>query len=253
MAWASSGRKRFGGLGDLPGACPITWAVIGVNLLTFLAAFVRVGYMEGNFAFDAAGFLARPWTAVTYLLVAPENLLSLLLSAYVFWLFSGSLERSWGSRDYLVFLLLITAAPALALWVALLLTGVNLQLIGLWLPVSATVVAWATINPHERVMLYFVIPLEARWLALLAGVLVFFNVRFPFGIFALAGCGVAWWYAQGGKYRLWALGRGTTSSPKPRLRTRRFTLNPLDALQRWRRKRQFARLLKRSGLRDLDS
>ncbi len=248
MAWASSGRKGFGGLGALPGACPITWVVIGVNLLTFLAAFVRVAYVEATFAFAATEFLSRPWTAVTYPLVAPLNVVSVAFSAYLFWLFSGSLERSWGSRDYLVFLLLITVAPALGLWVVFILTGQSLQLIGLWLPVSATVVAWATINPYERIMLYFVIPLEARWLGVLAAGLVFFGIRFPFGLFALAGCGIAWWYAQGGKYRLWSFSRGRTSAPTPRLRTRRFTLNPVEALRRWRRKRQFARLLKRSGL-----
>lgn len=254
MAWTGRTQKGLGGLADLPGACPITWAVIGANLLTFLASFVRVASIW-SLAFDAAVFPARPWTAFTYPLLAPENVISLLLSAYVFWLFGGSLERSWGSRDYLVFLLLIAIAPAFALWLAFLLTGQSLVLAGLWVPASATTVAWAAINPYERLLIYFVIPLEARWLGVLAAAMVFFSFPFPYGVFALAGCAIALWYARGGKYRFWGPSRGGLgpSGPPARPRTRRFTLNPIEAIQRWRRKRQFARLLKRSGLRDNDS
>ncbi len=253
MAWRGRSRKGFDGFSDLPGACPITWAAIAINAATFLASFAGVASAWDMLVFDAARFTAAPWTAISYALVASGNIVVLLLAGYVFWMFGGSLERSWGGRDYLVFLILVTAAPAVALWGAFLLTGQSVQLAGLWLPVAATTVAWAAINPSERLMLYFVVPIEARWLGLVAVALVFFEFRFPMGLFALAGCGVAWWYVRGGKYRLWGLLRGGRGEVRGRPRTPRVPMNPLAAIQRWRRKRQFARLVKRSGLRDLDS
>ncbi len=252
MARSRGSRKGFARLADLPGACPITWAVIGANVVTFLLSYAGAARASEGLVFDPAVLLSRPWTVFSYPLVAVDFVV-LLVSAYMFWLFSGSLERSWGGWDYVVFLGVVTAAPAIALWVGMSLTGMSVPLAGLWLPVAATAVAWATINPYERVLLYFVIPLEARWLGLLAVLLVFFSFRpFPLGVFALAGCGVAWWYARGGKYQLWRLRRGGESGPRP-VRERSFTLNPLDAIQRWRRKRQFMRLIKRSGFRDHDS
>ncbi len=253
MAWSGRRRRGVGRLADLPGTCPVTWLVIGANAVTFLATTVGgVGWPALTF-WSATG-LAQPWSVITYPLIAGPLNLWLLVSGYMFWLFGGSLERSWGARDYVVFLLLITAAPAISLWVATLLTGQNVVLAGLWLPLAATVVAWAALNPFERLLFYFIIPLQARWLALVVVVLVLFSFRpVLLGFFALAGCGVAWWYARGGKYRLWQLTRGGRRGTMPRVRERRVSLNPLDAVRRWKRKRQFMRLVKRSGLRDLDS
>jgi len=225
--------------------------LIGANVLTFLLIFSGVPVAE-NLAFDPIGLLSRPWIILTYSLVATD-IVTLLLSSYILWLFGGSLERSWGGPDYVVFLVLTIAAPAISVWIGMLLTGLSVPLVGLWLPVAAATVAWATINPHERLLLYFVVPIEARWLGLVAAAVVFFSSRFPVGFFKLAGCGVAWWYARGGKYRLWALRRGELGGGRPQGRERSVTFNPLDAFQRWRRKRQFMRLIKRSGFRDHDS
>lgn len=253
MTWSSRSGKGLGGLADLPGACPITWAVIGANAVTFLMVFAGAAGVWEGLVFDSAALVLRPWTALSYPLVATTGIVNLLLSAYMFWLFSGSLERSWGGRDYVVFLVLVTVTPAIALSVGTFLLGPSMRLAGLWLLVAATTVAWATINPYERLLLYFVVPLQARWLGLLAIVVLFFAFPFPFGVFALAGCGVAWWYAQGGKYRLWGLARGSGSGSGSHAHSRQVTLNPLELIQRWRRKRQVARLLKRSGFRNHDS
>jgi len=203
----------------LPGDCPVTWVLILANLCTFLLGFL--GYpVPDAFAFHTLFPLARPWTFLTYPLVGADSVVGVLLSAYVFWLFGGSLERAWGARDYLVFLGLTALATALSLWIGAALLDRGAVLGGLWMPVAAATVAWATLNPYERILVYFAIPVEGRWLGVLAGVLVFFSFRFPMGLFALAGCGAAWWYARGG----------------------RFAANPLAAYRQWRRRREFRRL-----------
>lgn len=215
----------------LPGACPVTWAVVAANAATFVLSFVGVQLPLG---FHPEGAAARPWTVLTYALDGGGSVLALVLSAYALWVFGGSLERAWGGREYARFLVAVSALPALALWGAAFALGSAGELSGLWLPVAGCAVAWSVVNPAERVLAYFAIPVEGRWIGWLAAALVFFSFPFPLGAFALAGCAVAWWYASGGRYRM-----RHVSVRVP---------NPLEAFRRWRRKRQFLRLMRRSGL-----
>ncbi|MCS7171867.1 MAG: DUF1751 domain-containing protein [Armatimonadetes bacterium] len=207
---------------SLPGDCPVTWALILTNLVTFLLDFLGFPLPEA-FAFTTLVPFSRPWSFLTYPLAGADAIVGLLLGAYVFWLLGGSLERAWGGRDYLIFLGLTTLATALGLWIGATLLDRVAVLAGLWMPVAAATVAWATLNPYERLLVYFAIPVEGRWLGLLAVVIVFFSFRFPLGVFALTGCGVAWWYARGGRY----------------------ASSPLEAYRRWRRRREFRRLWNR--------
>lgn len=219
----------------LPGACPVTWAVVAANAATFVLWFVGVDLPLG---FHPARVGVQPWTFLTYALNGSGSVLSLVLSAYALWLFGGSLERAWGGWQYGSFLALSAGLAAFALWGAELVVGRSVGLSGLWLPTAACAVAWSVINPRERLLVYFAIPVEGRWVGWLAVALVFFSFPFPLGAFALAGCGFGAWYARAGGYRVWP-GHGA------RLR------NPLEAYARWRRKREFRRLLRRSGLDDL--
>jgi hypothetical protein len=220
---------------NLPGDCPLTWAVVGANLTTFVLSYVGVRW---PLSFHPAAAAAEPWTLLTYALDGSGSLLSVLLSSYALWVFGGSLERGWLLRDYGRFLALTTAAPAAALWLAGMGLGMEVGLSGLWLPVAACAVAWSVVHPYERLLVYFAVPVEGRWIGPLSAALVFFSFPFPLGAFALSGCAVAWWYASGGRY---GLGRGS----RARLG------NPLSAYRRWRRKREFRRLMRRSGLGDL--
>ncbi|MER3456598.1 MAG: hypothetical protein C4304_06885 [candidate division GAL15 bacterium] len=214
---------------SLPGSCPVTWTWIGANTATFLASFVG---LDLALSFSPSAVAARPWTVLTYALDGSGSVISLVLSAYVLWVFGGSLERSWLPRDYVRFLLLTTPTPAMALWLAAAWLNQGVALSGLWLPVAACSVAWSVLNPHERLLLYLAVPVEGRWVGPLAAAVVFFSFPFPLGVFALAGCALSWAYASGqfgGRAPLRGLG-------------------PVEAYRRWRRKREFQRLMRRSGL-----
>ncbi len=236
----------------LPGDCPITWTLLAANAGTFLLGFAGGLDALPPLAFVAPRARAAPWTVLTYPLVGTGGALGVLLGGYMLWVFGGSLERAWGRRDYVRFLGLVTAAPALALWAGGLAIGRPVVLAGPWLLLAAAVVAWTTVNPAERLLAFFVLPVQARWLGLVAAVLVFFSLPFPMGAFALAGCGVARWYAASGRVGL---------APRARVRLHGRLAsrhreeppvgwNPIERLRRWRRRRQVARLLRRAGLHD---
>ena len=230
------------GMAQLPGSCPVTWGVLAANAVTFVGAFVAGTSWSGLIFFSPA-LVLRPWTAFTYPLIGTGGVFWLLIGGYVFWLFGGSLERSWGWRDYILFLLLASGSTAAAVWLASVLIGRSALLAGVGMPLAAITVAWAAINPFERVALYFVLPVEARWVGVLAAVVVVFSLPRPLGLFALAGCGVAWWYVRQGRYLLIH-----PAHPRRRLdrRERSLTLNPIAWYRRWRLRRQFMRLVKGS-------
>jgi hypothetical protein len=237
------------GISEFPGDCPVTWAVLGANVLTFVWAFIAETSWSGV-AFFSPALLQRPWTALTYPLIGTGSILGILIGGYVFWMFGGSLERSWGWRGYVAFLMLVSASSAVALWLASVVTGRGALLAGFWLPLAAITVAWTAINPYERIALYFVLPVEARWVGILAAAAVLFSLPFPLGVFALAGCGAAWWYVREGRYVLIR-----PAHPRRRLeRTERsLTLNPIAWYRRWRLRRQFMHLVKGSKEDDDDT
>jgi len=235
-------------LTQLPGSCPVTWSVIGAHTLTFVAGFVGGGSLWIPFVLRTNAVLEAPWSLLTYPLIG-VGIVWVLLGGYMMWLFGGSLERAWGVAGYIRFLILVTLATAAGMWLGATLLGRSAALAGLSLPLAAVTVAWAAINPAERLLLYFVLPIESRWLAIGVAVLVFFSFPFPMGLFALAGCAVAWWYVRTGRYVL----SGGPASRRPRRARapeRRTTLNPFALYRRWRLKRQFTRLMRGSSTRD---
>lgn len=234
-------------MSDLPGDCPVTWAVLAANALTFVVAFVGGGSLL-TLQFYAPELPQRPWTAFTYPLLGVGNLFWLLIGGYVLWLFGGSLERAWGWRGYTIFLFATSGSTAVALWLASVLLGSSAVLVGFSMPLAAVTVAWAAINPYERVLLYFALPLEARWLGILVAVFVVISQPFPMGIFALAGCAVAVWYVRQGRYLSVRAG-----GPRRVTREGALTLNPFAWYRRWRLGRQFRRLTKRIKRDDSDT
>ena len=131
MKRAEFGWNRGEWLWRLPGDCPLTWVVLGANAVTFLIAFLGSGAVSSALVFRTFAFAAQPWTAITYPLVADGHILWLLIAGYVFWLFGGSLQRSWGRRDYLLFLGLTAAASTVGLWLGSVLFGRGALLAGL--------------------------------------------------------------------------------------------------------------------------
>lgn len=229
----------------LPGDCPVTWALIIANSLTFLLAYVGVGLLDGELVFTTSSFVQRPWTALTYPVIAGGQIFWILLSAYVLWLFGGSLERAWGPRQYGAFLTLVTIAPALGLWVGSVLTERGTVLFGLGLPLAAIIVTWTSINPSELLLAYFVIPIQARWLGVIVLVLTALSFPFALGIFALAGPAVGLWFLRLGRYGQLLPRRARSPARATRVREgERFTLNPIAALRRWRQRRRFRRLVR---------
>lgn len=148
------------------------------------------------------GWLLQPWSLVTYPFVDPGPL-GLLLQGYFLYLVGGILERSWGSRNFLAIFFIFTAVSSVALLVPAYLFNVRVDLIGLWLPLSTLVVAWAAMDPEAQIYIWGILPVKLKYVALADVLMISFSFISRYeelgplvAVFALAGPAAAWFYVR---------------------------------------------------------
>jgi hypothetical protein len=112
------------------------------------------------------------------------------------------------------------------------------------------------LNPGLQINIWCVLPIQAKWLAVIEIVVVFFlyaqrSINPLMGFFALGGCAAAYFWARvtsWGGLRLYAATRLPARPAKAQVPADdAFTwrsLNPFDRIARARRKKQFERLMR---------
>ena len=156
----------------------------GVKWLLILAAAVSLGVgtyrawlspengalVAESLAFSAGGVLSgRLWQPATYTLLNLDPI-GLLIGLWMIWSFGSALERRWGTRRLLFFYfgttILAAAVTTLIGLVAPGLRGVHYA--GLWTGLEALAAAFAVNFADQQINVFFVLPLQARYLIHLA-------------------------------------------------------------------------------------
>ena len=153
---------------------------------------------------------ARPWSFLTYAWMQMPFGDGLTLMFFVFlmmWLFSfGSVvEKDLGSRGFAVLWFASTVVTGVVLWVGMQILHVDVMYGGAYLPVSAVTMVWCARYPNTSIMLYGIIPVPGRWLALIDVIIVIliYGSGIPLlGVFAAAPLGLAYAYGLGKLPRL---------------------------------------------------
>jgi hypothetical protein len=103
------------------------------------------------------------WRLFTFVFMPQaQHPIFLFFALYIFYLMGSALENFWGTFRYNVFLLIGYVAT------------VAVSFLSPYTPASVTFLAgsvflaFATLNPSFRLMLFFMFPIEIKWLALLA-------------------------------------------------------------------------------------
>ncbi|HYH78946.1 MAG TPA: rhomboid family intramembrane serine protease [Longimicrobium sp.] len=151
--------------------------LIGITA-AFLALFVaddlaRLG-LTPRLVFIPQEFLRQPWSVLTFPFVErhPFSLLFILLTLFFF---GGALEDKWGGRGFLKFL----GASALGgVLLALLLVPLSprmamMPLAGFEGAIYGMLLAFALYWPEMEIRIWGIIPVKAKWLALVAAVIGF--------------------------------------------------------------------------------
>lgn len=159
-----------------------------------LTVYLLVGYVIGfgivNLMRDMVGYLTlepalilrgQVWRLISWVLLPPtDNLISLVFLVLLYYSLGTALERTWGSFRYNVYIfsgLLFTVLAVFGLYafyyfrygVEVPLSAVGL--IGTNYITMSIFLAFAVIYPDMEVMLYFILPIKMKWMALVYVVL----------------------------------------------------------------------------------
>ncbi len=121
-------------------------------------------------------FEGQVWRLVTFLLEPPSSsIIWIVFSLYFYYFIGTALEQTWGTFRFNVYYLI----GVLGIIAAALISGEGYNM---YLNLSLFF-AFATLYPDHQVMLFFIIPVRIKWLALLDALL--FVVMFVLGSWAV--------------------------------------------------------------------
>lgn len=204
MAGASPFQQLFSRL--LRSGAPLTFSLLTLEIATFLLFFLASGGAGGRLlqtlAFSTQTAASQPWTVVTYIFAWPGN--SILLPLCVFfglYYFASALERGMGTPVFTGLMATLTVFSPLALWAGAAALQIEVTLASAALPIAAVIVGWATRYPESAVMLWFVVPVKAKWLGWFTAAIVALGYGWgtpALSLFALFPLAIAHFWVKGG-------------------------------------------------------
>lgn len=134
------------------------YVVIGNLIVYFFDAFSK-GTFSPMLAFSAQAILhGQLWRLLTFIFVPLESdLLFLALSLYFYYFIGSALEREWGSGKFTLFYLM---GVVLNILVGFISGSASMHYVNLSL-----FFAFATLYPDMQLLLFFIIPIKVKWLA----------------------------------------------------------------------------------------
>jgi membrane associated rhomboid family serine protease len=175
--------------GDWTGSeTPAVFGLLVIMLVFFAAGFLVPGLLQDLVAWlgwpiDPQWFAQlRFWQILTYPFVH-TGFLQMLFDGIVIFFFGSVLERAWGTPRFIAFFFLCgivagLAAIAMQFIVPGLPGGFFLGMTGHFVGLG---VAYGALNPNARIYIYFVLPVEARWLGWISIALELFTNSGAYG------------------------------------------------------------------------
>jgi membrane associated rhomboid family serine protease len=162
------------------------YLVIG-QVLFWSVSFLGFFDLERIALLPAAVYQGEVWRIVTFLFLPPAaHPVFIAFAWYMFWMMGSALETHWGAFRYNLFLLI---GWALTVAVAFLFPGsyaTNVFLAG------SVFLAFAFLNPDFEILIFFILPVKIKWLALIAWLVyayAFFRGGLPVKLMVLASVG----------------------------------------------------------------
>ena len=154
----------------MPPLPPVTQALLLANVAVVFLARLLGGGLFGIFALWPLGAGFWPWQIGTYAFLhgSFEHLFFNMLGL---WMFGAELEQLWGRQRYLQFYFASVIAAALCQLLVNALLGSTAPTVGASGGLFGLLLAFALIFPNRTILLFFVIPMKAKYLVLLYGLI----------------------------------------------------------------------------------
>ena len=122
------------------------------------------------------------WQLVTYLFLH-AGFFHIIFNLFALWMFGPDLEKEWGSRQFLFFYFLTGIGAGIVQ--VLVMPSSTTMTVGCSGAIYGLLLAYGLIFPERLIYLYMLIPIRAKWFAVLMGVIEFVSS------FGTPGSGVA--------------------------------------------------------------
>ena len=122
-------------------------------------------------------FKGQVWRVLSFIIAYPEssNILFTLMAIYFFYWTGSKVENYWGKARFTLYYLFGIIGTVIAGFIVGQITNVYLNL--------SLFLAFCTMFPNERVLIFFVIPIKVKWLGIVEA--VFIIALFIFGYWAI--------------------------------------------------------------------
>jgi len=213
VSWREPRPVVFGGP-LTPGVRTLVFVTIGVFIFQLVAGWlaqVRLERIFGLVPYDVVHHLFL-WQMGTYLFLH-GGFFHILFNMLGLWMFGNDLEELWGTQRFIRFYF-ITGVGA-ALCSVLVSPNSTIPIIGASGAIYGILAAYGILFPERTLLLYFVIPIKAKWFVLILGLITFWSSLSASGggvayVAHLGGMLFGWLYLRSG-------GMGPGSGPKFRL------------------------------------
>ena len=136
-------------------------------------------------AFDPALVLrGQVWRLVTFALYPPSTGLLAFIAFYFYYWIGSTLEQYWGTPQFNIYFFSGLILTLLYGFLIYFITGVRIQLTAQYVYLSMFF-SFAALFPDMQVLLFFIIPIKMKWLALVDAaffVLEVVTIRFPINL-----------------------------------------------------------------------
>ena len=137
-----------------------------VWLLDYIVSY-RTGVFVSNYLYFSKTLILQGeiWRVITFVFVPMDSRpLFFALSLYFYWLIGTGLENAWGSFRFDAFYFIGLVGNIVFGFITGFATAEYLHL--------SMFIAYAILNPDERVLVFFFIPIKMKWLAIVDAVLL---------------------------------------------------------------------------------
>ena len=174
----------------MPPIQPVTRALLLINVAVFFLLPLLGGGIAGALALWPIGSNFMPWQVVTYAFLH-GSFGHLFFNMLGLWMFGGELERLWGQKRFIHFLLASALAAALVQIVWTMVIGSRVPTVGASGALFGLLLAFGMLFPNRIIMpLFPPIPMKARTFVIVFGVLeLFFGLSGGGGIAHFAHLG----------------------------------------------------------------
>ncbi len=122
------------------------------------------------------------WRLLTFLFVTDTHPIFLIFLLFIMWMINDGMESEWGSFRVNLYLFGTWLGMVIAAWI--LPSALQHEMSGIETVIlySSLFMAFATLHPKQEILVFFVLPVQVRWLALLNGIVI---VRMAISAFAI--------------------------------------------------------------------